>query len=341
MDIAEPKNKKILIEFFKLKDQIKYDIDTLKSKDKADIYRLRQINNVIRILKNYPDIIRSGDQLKDIKGIGKGTMARIDEILKNGFLSEIKSKHKVYEKNINELENVLGVGRKKAYELIKKHNIKSVNELKKAVKEDKIDVSHKIKLGIKYYEKYQERVPREEIDIINKYLKETIPRIDKDLIYMICGSYRRGKSTSHDIDVLLVHKKVKTKRQLQKLSPNYLHKVVDYLRKDKFLLDDIDLNYIVKYMGFCKCGKNPVRRIDIMYFPYDSYYPALLHLTGSGEFNRKMREVAKVLGYMLNQYGLYKVEEDDDKKRYIKIKVKSEKDIFDKLNMEYLEPDER
>jgi len=340
MDIAEPQNKNIVIQFIKLRDQIMYNIDTLGN-NKSDIYRLRQTNNIINILKKYPDIIKSGDQLEDIKGIGKGTMNRIDEIIKTGHLQEVKGTKQKYEKYITELESVIGIGRKKAYELIKNYDIKSVDELKKAVKNKEIDVTYKIKLGLKYYNKYQEKVPNEEIQQIDKYFDKVIKKIDEDLTYVICGSYRRGKPTSHDIDVLLVHKNVKTKRQI-KLSTNYLHKVVDYLKKDKFILDDIDPNYMVKYMGFCKYKKYPIRRIDIMYFPYDSYYPALLHLTGSGEFNRKMREVAKTLGYMLNQYGLYRVKTDDQgKELYVKVKIKSEKELFDKLNMEYLEPHER
>lgn len=66
--------------------------------------------------------------------------------------------------------------------------------------------------------------------------------------------------------------------------------------------------------------------------PCESYYSALLYFTGSGSFNKKMRSVAINAGYLLNEYGLFK---RDTKKM---IKVKSEKDIFDILNMEYLEP---
>ena len=84
-------------------------------------------------------------------------------------------------------------------------------------------------------------------------------------------------------------------------------------------------------MGFCKSDK--VRRIDIRYVPYKSYYSALLYFTGSGEFNRNMRTVAISLGYKLNEYGLYKNGK--------KIKVKSEKDIFNELGMEYVDPSKR
>ena len=83
-------------------------------------------------------------------------------------------------------------------------------------------------------------------------------------------------------------------------------------------------------MGFCKLKNKEVRRIDIRFVPFQSYYSALLYFTGSYQLNQEMRQIAKKLGYKLNEYGLYK-----NKKL---IKVNSEKDIFDKLKMKYKEP---
>ena len=101
------------------------------------------------------------------------------------------------------------------------------------------------------------------------------------------------------------------------------------------MVDDItDKNIKTKYMGFCKYKNNPVRRIDIRYVPYDSYYTALLYFTGSKELNTKMRIKANELGYKLSEYNLI------DKNK-AKIKIKSEYDVFEKLKMEYLPPNLR
>ena len=84
-------------------------------------------------------------------------------------------------------------------------------------------------------------------------------------------------------------------------------------------------------MGFAQLKENPIRRIDIRYIPYDSYYSALLYFTGSAELNKKMRIIAKNKGYKLSEYGLFK---DDG----TKLDIKSEEDMFKKLNMDYIEP---
>ena len=94
------------------------------------------------------------------------------------------------------------------------------------------------------------------------------------------------------------------------------------------------------------------RRIDIRFVPYENYYPALLYFTGSGNFNIEMRIKAKQLGYKLNEYHLYKlkthksllpgkVAAKKDIEDEVPVIVKSEKEIFDILSMDYLEPKDR
>ena len=102
---------------------------------------------------------------------------------------------------------------------------------------------------------------------------------------------------------------------------------------NKLLVDDItDKNIKTKYMGFCKYKNNPIRRIDIRFVPFNSYYTALLYFTGSKELNTKMRTKANDLGYKLSEYNLIK------KSQNKKIKINSEYDIFKKLKMEYITP---
>ena len=78
--------------------------------------------------------------------------------------------------------------------------------------------------------------------------------------------------------------------------------------------------------------KNIVR-VDIIIVPYESLPTALLHFTGSADFNQKIRLYAKKLCYMLNEYGLFKGTK--------RIMVNSEKDVFDKLMLKYVPPNER
>lgn len=335
-------NEIIILEFEKLIEQIKHEIDNSVDKKEKQVnsFRLRQIQNVLNIIKKYPTKIKSGEELKEIKGVGKNSIDRINEILKKGKLKEIKLKKKSKKEleYIENLEKVINIGRQKAIELVRDNNIKSIEELKEAHKSGKIILNDKILLGLKYFDKFKQNIPREEITKTELFLKEELLKIDKELFLIVCGSYRRLKKTSNDIDILITHPKIKTLSQLKNSKINYLVEFVLHLKSIKFLKDDLtDKNYTNKYMGFSKYKKNPIRRIDIRYVPTESYYSALLYFTGSGNFNKKMRELAISLGYKLNEYGLFKIEDD----KQIRVKVKSEKEIFYKLGMEYLDPEDR
>ncbi len=340
------KNKNIITEFEKLIDQIKYDIDhaETKSDELKHSFRLRQISNALKTIKKYPTVIKSGEELKDIKGIGKGIINRINEILKTGKLSEIKvrKKEKKYQDYINELEQIFGIGRKTAYELVTKHNIKSVKGLKEAYEKGKIELTEQMKTSLKYYDEYKQTIPRAEIKKVDQLIQKYKDTIDSKLEVKICGSYRRKKPTSNDIDILISHPQIKTKKKLLSSDVNYLHEFVKVFKKLNLIVGDLTYeDYETKYMGYCrypdKNKKYPIRRVDIYYAPYDSYHSFLLHLTGSGEFNRKMRLLAIELGYKLNEYGLFKAKDH----KFTKIHVESEKDIFNKLGMEYIKPENR
>jgi DNA polymerase/3'-5' exonuclease PolX len=86
-----------------------------------------------------------------------------------------------------------------------------------------------------------------------------------------------------------------------------------------------------KFFGFSKYLNNPPRRIDIRFVSYNSYPSALLYFTGSKDLNTKMRSIAKKKGYKLSEYGLFD-------KNNIPFKVNNERDIFHKLDMEYIPP---
>lgn len=331
-------NTLIIDQFTLLANQLKAEINIAPSTSiyTANMFRLKSILNAIDIISKYPHKITSGNQLADIKGIGKGTIDRIDEILKTGKLKEIKKNKNKYSEYVEKLVQVHGIGQSKAYELVTKYNIKNVDDLKKQYKKGNIELNNVIITGLKYYDVYKENIPRKEIDQIYILLKKIAKKIDSKLKITICGSYRRGKDTSNDIDILIAHPNIKTKSQLNN-QHNFLLLFTEQLKKEKFLIDDLtDKDYKIKYMGYAKYN-NTIRRIDIRYIPYESLPTALLYFTGSAQLNKKMRSLAEQLGYILNEYGLYKLA--DDKK--IRIKINTEKDVFEKLGMEYLEPEKR
>lgn len=298
-------------------DVLKQYLEKIKS-EKAIIYKINAIANLIKIINIYPKEIKNGEELKDIKGVGKGSIEKINEILKTGTLSYLNNNI------LSELTEVIGIGPSIANQLIQKYKIKSLDELIKKVIKGEIEVNDKIKLGLKYVGKFKGNIPRQHIDDVQDYLKQFNSNI------IICGSYRRGLDFSSDIDILLYNSQLLTMDDVKK--SNMLNDYVKLLTKNKFIVDNITNNNVTKYMGFAK-WENVIRRIDIRLIPYESIYTALVYFTGSYELNRIMRKKAKELGYKLNEYGLYKNNE--------LIHITSEKELFKKLGMKYLKPTKR
>lgn len=328
-------NNIFIKEFEKLVKQIDAQyLDAIVDDNKTEIirhkYRLQSIKRVLDILKKLDFQITNVDQLKGIPGISKGSLRRIQEILDTSHLSELTNTSNKNILSIQELENVIGIGPAIAKKFITKYHIKSIDQLKKAVEDKKLKVSKIIQLGLKYYGLVQNNIPHDEITSIQKYLIHQAYLINPHLHLIIAGSYRRDKSTSNDVDVLLYKKSVKTKEEIKE--NNYLELFINELTKIKFLLDSINSDYHTKYMGFCQY-KNHIIRIDIIFIPYESLASALLYFTGPYELNTMMRSIAKKKGMTLNEYGLFE--------NGSRIDVKSESDIFHKLDMEYLPPDKR
>ena len=196
--------------------------------------------------------------------------------------------------------------------------------------------SHQI-MGVKYFYDITQKIPREEVQRAEKLLKNAAKHMNPDLQITLCGSYRRGRAKSGDIDCLITHPDIKTMDELDNYPINLLSKYVEFLTKLDFLVDHLTDNGRSKYMGFCVIPKKtPVaRRIDIRFIPYDSYGAAILYFTGSKTFNTQMRAFALGKGYSLNEYGLKKLKDD------ILIPCKTEEEVFQILGYPYKKPEER
>lgn len=200
-------------------------------------------------------------------------------------------------------------------------------------------LNHHQLIGIKYFYDILQRIPRKEIEFTEKFLKRVIERINKELILTVCGSFRRGKSTSGDIDSLITHPKIKTEQDFKASTLNILGTFVKQLESIGYLTDHLTDFGGTKYMGIGLYAKKfkTARRIDIRFVPYNSYGAAVLYFTGSKDFNTNMRKHAIKKGYTLNEYGLYKKEGG----KKILVECTKEEDIFTKLDYPYVKPTDR
>jgi len=346
IQVKNPNNLYIVKEFIRYYDWIYSNYGKSEKTPKENYYKLLVIKKIIELISKYKKKITHGSQIENIKGIGPKTISRIDEIINTGKLSEIGDK-KLQISAVKKLSEIYGIGPVKALEFYNKYKITNIKELLEAYKNKKIELTEQIILGIKYRNKLSTTIPRVLITRLEVFIHEKLYKLDKDFISIICGSYRRKKDFSSDVDILITNKKLKLKEE----TGNYLKIILDNLSK-YFIVDSLTTSLNTHYQGFASFKLIPnlplkydktlfninknVIRLDIIVVPIQFFYSALLHFTGSSDFNKKMRLHAKSLGYKLSEYGL----ESLDTKRKIK-EINSEQDIFELLLLKYIPPEKR
>lgn len=317
-----------LIELMKIENNLTYN----QNDKNVNNYRIEALQKNMVLFSNMKNIT-SVDEIKNIKGVGDGTIKRVNEILLTGTLIELKylkSKLKKLlklNKLVDELCNVIGIGSITAIDLISRYNILSLDDLKVRVNTGSIKVNDKIKLGLMYEGKYETTIKRKYITKIYERIRNLLP-----IKSIICGSYRRGKSESHDIDLLLCDPKLKTMDDVKK--SDILFRIIKKLKKNDLITDDITSDDVkTKYMGFTSYN-DKLYRIDVRLVSEESWFAAMVYFTGSYQLNIRMRNKAKKLAYKLNEYGIYNIMGKQ-------IPIKSEQDLFDILKLHYLEPEKR
>lgn len=314
---------------------------------KEDHIRGSSYQRVVYQLKNYPDEIIEGKQVRELKGIGPKIVEKIDEILATKTLQLLNNLNEGLPEGtgFNEpsssdnISLVHGFG-PKIIENLRKLNIKTVTDLRKAFEEKTIKLNDTQIIGLKYHADLQERIPREEAkqiyDLVKQYLHF------KSLIVHLAGSYPSGKSTSKDIDILITSSEFKTKDDLK--NDKTLQEIVKLLSEKGLIKHTLSVGS-TKFLGLVKIG-DVMRHMDIRLVPESVYPFAYFHYTSGGQFNKIVRDDAKSKGFKLSEWG---VEVVDEKKAGIsksdfvkKVKnIKTDKDIFEAIGLKYVPMENR
>ncbi|KAF8181108.1 DNA polymerase lambda [Pholiota molesta] len=312
-----------------------------------DHWRAFSYSKSIRALRNYPRRIKSYEEARGITGVGEKTAQKIQEILETGELQRIKYETTKDVEVTRLFQGIYGVGQHIAFQWYSA-GCRTLEDLKSG--KGGVKLNHVQEIGLRFYDDINDRMPRAEAKAIFDLIKPIALSIDPRLFVEIMGSYRRGKADCGDIDILITrpiddgktHKGVMS-RILQKLHAAHI------LTEDLALPEDpYDLE--CTYRGLCRLPDVPGsrrRRIDILSIPWTSRGAALLYYTGDDIFNRAIRMKANVLGYSLNQKGLFGSVVRDPRDRRIKmndgvlVASETEEEIFKILGVPWQEPHER
>ncbi|XP_011790905.1 PREDICTED: DNA polymerase lambda isoform X3 [Colobus angolensis palliatus] len=272
-----------------------------------------------------------------IPGIGKRMAEKIIEILESGHLRKLD--HISESVPVLELfSNIWGAGTKTA-QMWYQQGFRSLEDIR-----SQASLTTQQAIGLKHYNDFLERMPREEATEIEQTVQKAAQAFNSGLLCVACGSYRRGKATCGDVDVLITHPDGRSHQGI-------FSRLLDSLRQQGFLTDDLvsqeENGQQQKYLGVCRLPGPGWRhrRLDIIVVPYSEFACALLYFTGSAHFNRSMRALAKTKGMSLSEHALSTAVVRNTHGCKVApgrvLPTPTEKDVFRLLGLPYREPAER
>ncbi|XP_011086493.1 DNA polymerase lambda isoform X1 [Sesamum indicum] len=297
----------------------------------------------IPVIEKLPFKIESADQVKHLPGIGKSLQDHIQEIANTGKLSKLEHFEKDEKvRTISLFGEVWGIGPATASKLYDKGH-RTLDDLK-----NEESLTNSQRLGLKYFDDIKTRIPRHEVQEMESLLQKVGEEILPGVVIICGGSYRRGKASCGDMDIVITHPDGKS-------HTGFLPKFVKHLKDKNFLREDLVYSIhseegtdsgVDTYFGLCTYpGRELRHRIDFKVYPRDIYAFGLIAWTGNDVLNRRLRLLAESKGFRLDDTGLFPATHGSGGKRGSKgsasLKFGTEKEVFDFLGFPWLEPNQR
>jgi DNA polymerase (family 10) len=300
--------------------------DLLEIQD-ANPFRVRAYRNGARAVRDLTEPVEAilGDEtrkLTDLPGIGKDLAEKVATLCETGKLAlheELLSQIPV---SVLTLMRVPGVGPKKAAALHRELGISALDELREACTTNRVQklkgfgvkTEQTILAGLEHADSGQQRLLWAEADQFAQSLLEHLRSSASVKQIEAAGSYRRGRDTVADLDLLVVSGDV--------------DKVMDRLGAFpavETVLARGDTKMSVRLAGGLQ--------VDLRVVPAEAFGAALQYFTGSKEHNVVLRGLAKNRGLKINEYGVFR---DDEY-----VAGRTEQDVYATLDLPCFPPELR
>jgi DNA polymerase (family 10) len=293
----------------------------------ANPFRVRAYRNGARAIGDLPqsveDLLSDPDrQLTDIPGIGKDLAEKVVTLLHTGSLPMLEELLAEIPESVLAILRVPGLGPKRAAALYHELGVTNLDQLRDACQQERVrqlkgfgaKTEAAILDGLEIAAQAQERTYWAHADQIAQSILAHLGGCRAIKRMEPAGSYRRGKDTVGDLDVLVLAKDAKQAMDCFAAYPG-LAQVL--LRGDTKMS--------------IRLGSG--MQADMRVVPAESFGAALQYFTGSKDHNIALRARAKDLGQKVNEYGVFR-----GKKQ---IAGATEEEVYAALSLPWIPPELR
>ncbi|GAA5144070.1 DNA polymerase/3'-5' exonuclease PolX [Prosthecobacter algae] len=294
-------------------------------------FKIRAYKTGAEVVESYPgDIMQLAidGKLAGVKGIGEALRDKLHEMATTGKLEFFDKLRAEFPEGLFELFEVQGLGPKKIAALYSQLGVGSIADLKVACEDgtaakisgfgEKTVV--KILESIAFRDAHASEFRVDQVYAVAQTMLEALrdhPAVSRA---EVCGSFRRGKETLHDLDFLCATKK-----------PEEV--IADFVRLPMVekVIAQGGTKASIYTAGGLQCD---LRAVSSAEYPF-----ALNYFTGSKEHNVVMRQRALDKGWSLNEYGFTVVEGKEAPP--IPEEIYNEAEIYRALGLDFIEPELR
>ena len=291
----------------------------------ANAFKIRAYRSAADAIGTSPDAVSQLDdaRLREVPGIGKDLAAKVRELADTGVCRYHQELLQEFPPTILDLLRLQGVGPKTVALLYASLNIRSLDELAAAARDGRLRTlkgmgEKKEALILRAIEERQKDAGRHLLSDttsiaaeILAFLRDNSPA--SELIPV--GSLRRGCESCGDIDILAVG-------GAQTLMTTF----VTHPRVQRVLAQGETKTSVLLQGGY---------QADLRLVPVESRGAAMQYFTGSKAHNIAVRDRAVQRGFKLNEYGLFRV---DDESR---LAGETEEGIYEALDLSWIDPELR
>lgn len=255
---------------------------------------IRELDEPVATIVNDPQ-----RNLASIPGVGKTLVEKTETLLATGSLPQLTKLREEVPDVVIQMARIPGLGAKKAAKLHAELSIESLADLRTACQQDRVGklkgfgakTQQAILDGLEIAEQAAARIYWSQGDDLAKAIgahMETCKVIKK---MQWAGSYRRGQETIGDLDLLVVASDREAAMDHLESYPN---------RSQTIGRGDTKISIRV--------GK--AFQVDMRAVEANQFGAALQYFTGSQAHNIHTRRIAKDQGLKINEYGVFRVEND-------------------------------
>jgi DNA polymerase (family 10) len=297
-----------------------------------DRFRINSYRRVARVVGDIPSdiegLLAAGDLAK-IPGIGKSSLAKIEEFVKAGTITAHQELLGRIPPELLELLTIPGMGPKGVKAVYDQLNVTSITELKDAIETGSVaglpgfgdKKAAAIARGIAFLESSTGRIRldqgMEAAALVRAFLRD----VSGILRIRTAGSLRRRAETIGDVDMLVAGEKGSGSGEAG-------GRIIRAFTSAGFV-QEVLASGPTKGSAIVETDTTAVH-VDVRVVPEDSFGAAAQYFTGSKEHNVRLREIAVKAKLKLNEYGLFKANK--------MIAGPVEEEIYQKLGLDYVRP---